>query len=247
MNFIRKKIVVLALIGAVFSCKQNENTKKKERQQPSKVEADSVEVVKKPTIEFHKSQVSPYSIEKTEKSQGRALGKNRRDYSEEEFLALPFYKRETYSVVVPLTISEKGLRNTLKSIVFKKTTADPDIDEIVILAYFKKNRVGKNNYTAGKLVWGPQGRLDNVKPKVAKNNIRRFYYSTIKMSDKVGNITKEEVPTDREWDIYMMMMADESFPLDDKELERKVMNRFNISSRDELYRIFYKVQEYQTF
>lgn len=247
MKFVKSYFVLVLVILLCFGCKQNQNKKKTTRPASSKEKISTPKAAKTYRVDFYESQVSPYSIEDTKQSKGRALGKNRSDYSEAEFKALPFYKRETYSVVVPVKISKESLRNTLKSIVDKKITADPDIDEIVILAYFKKNRIGKNDFTAGKLIWGPQGKLNHVKPKIAKNNIRMFYYCTIIINHKVGNIVEKDIPTDREWAIYNMVMTDKNFHLDDKKLDKKVMKHFNITSKKELYRIFYKVQGYKTF
>ena len=169
------------------------------------------------------------------------MDKKLSEYSAGEVDKLPLNKRVAYSIVVPTDISKSKLENTLKSIVAEDISLDKDVDEIIIFVYDNKDDVGKLPYTFGKLTWAPKGELGNVTPEIALNNIRDSYNLEIEIKDKVGNISKKGMPTERELAIYNMVMDPKYSSLSDDALDKKVMKKFGIKSKKELDKIFLKV------
>ena len=101
-------------------------------------------------------------------------------------------------------------------------------------------------YTFGKLIWAPKGELGNVTPKIASENYRGNYVFEIEIKDKVGNISKSNMPTDRELAIYDMVMNPRYSSLSDDALDKKVMQKFGIKSKKELDDTFLKVLKYKS-
>jgi len=190
-------------------------------------------------IAYNKSEISNYSIEKIEDLSMKATTKNLSAYSTAEIQKLPIDKRIEYTIIVPTKISKKSLENTLKYFVAKKTLEDNNIDEIIIFAYDRKNDIDITPYTYAKLIWAPKGKLGNVTPQIAKTNNRSNYRFNIHIKDNVGNT--DDTLTKRELAIYDMIMDPKYTSLSDDELDKKVMRKFNIKTKEELDRIFIKV------
>lgn len=150
----------------------------------------------------------------------------------------------TLSIVIPFDITKESLENTMKSIVAEKSRNDNDIDEILIFAYDDKNDIG-TGYTFGKLLWAPKGEIGNATPEIAKNNNRSNYRFEITIKDKVGEITKSDLPAERELEIYYTIMAEENIGLEEDKLNKMVMKKFNIKTEDELNAIWLKVATYK--
>ena len=138
-------------MGFLIGCSSNPKTDEK-IEQPLNQETESSKSVENFKISFDKSKISDFSIESIEDLSGKALVKNLSEYSTTELRELPSYKRLEYSIVVPTFISKENLENTLKYFVSEKTSADRDIDEIIIFVYDDKNDIGISGYTFGKLV-----------------------------------------------------------------------------------------------
>ena len=228
-----KRIIWILPILILLSC----NETKKDKKTESELKTSKIESRYK--IDFDSTKISTYTVEESEFSSTKAMTRKLSDYSTQELKDLPEFIRLTMSIVVPFDISKENLENTLKSIVSKKTEKDSDIDEIVIFAYDDKNDIG-TGYTFGKLLWSPNAKTGNVTPEIAKNNIRTNYKFDIIIKDKVGNISKSDLPTKRELEIYNEIMSEKYWDMQEEESEPIIMKKFNIS-RKELKDIWLKV------
>ena len=239
-----KKIIIILLVATLFSCSNNSKETNKVKNESNKLIKEG-KIAKKFENVFDKSKISKFTIENVENSSYKALVKNLSEYSTSELTNLPLVKRQTITIIVPTEISKEYLENTLKYIVAKKTKEDNDIDEIIIFAYDNKNDIGKIQYTYGKLVWAPNGKLGNVTPEIAKNNIRDNYKFEIDIRDRVGKLKASDRPTKRELEIYNMMMSDKYLNLSEDVLRKKIMKKFGIKTKKEFDKIFYKVANYK--
>ncbi|WP_179347812.1 hypothetical protein [Winogradskyella pacifica] len=228
-----KRILWILPILILMSCNETKNDKKTEPElETSKFES-------KYKTDFDSTKISTFTIEESEFSSAKAMTQKLSDYSRQELKDIPKFIRLTVSIVVPFDISKESLDNTLKSIVYEKTEEDKDIDEILIFAYDDKNDIG-TGYTYGKLLWSPNAKTGNVTPEIAKNNIRTNYKFDIIIKDKVGNISKSDLPTKRELEIYNEIMSEKYWDMQDEESDPIIMKKFNIS-RKELKDIWLKV------
>jgi hypothetical protein len=196
-------------------------------------------------IEFDSTKLSLFTIEDSEVFKTKALIRKLSDYSTKELEELPNFIRLSMSIIVPYDISKESLTNTLKSIVNEKIKINNDIDEIVIFVYDDKTDIGKIEYTFGKLLWSPYGKMGNVTSEIAQNNIRTNYEFDIIIKDKVGNISKSDIPTDRDIAIYKMIMDDKYIEMEEDKLNKMVMKKFNIKTEKELDEIWIKVAAYK--
>ena len=239
-----KKNILLLLMGFLIGCTSNPKTDEK-IEQPLNQETESSKSVENFEISFEKSKVSDFTIESIEDLSGKAMVKRLSEYSTTELQALPICKKLVYSIIVPTFISKESLENTLKYFVSKKTSADRDIDEIMVFAYDDKNDIGIAGYTFGRLIWAPHGKFGNVTPVIATKNIRDNYRFEIDIKEKVGNISKGDIPTKRELEIYNMIMADEYLDMSEDNKNKMIMKKFNIKSAEEVENIFLKVAVYK--
>lgn len=237
-----KRLIWILPILILLSCNEKKNNQKTESElKTSKSES-------KYKIDFDSTKISTFTIEESEFSSAKAMTRKLSDYSTQELKDLPKFIRLTMSIVVPFDISKENLENTLKSIVSKKTEKDNDIDEIVIFAYDDKNDIGMG-YTFGKLLWSPNGKTGNVTPEIAKYNIRTNYKFDIIIKDKVGNISKSDLPTKRELEIYSEIVNENGqyTGKSDDEIRKIVMKKYKIKSEKEYERIYLKVGVYKIF
>lgn len=228
------------------SCANDSNkTAKIAKKQSKKIElAEKAEEIKTFEIVFDKTKISKYTIEEVENTSSKAMTKRLSEYSTSELKNLPLSKRQIIRIIIPTKISKENLENTFKYIVAKKTEENNDIDEIIIFAYDSKSDIN-SFYTFGKLLWAPNGKLGDITPKIASNNIRNNYKFVIDIKDKVGNISKSDIPTKRELQIYAMIMDDKYLDYPEEKLNKLVMKKFNIKSTKKLDEIWLKVAAYK--
>jgi len=213
--------------------------------------------------EYDSTLVRNYEIIETEDISIKSLDKPLFDYSTSEIEKLPMNIRKRYRVVVPSDISKEGLKSTLIQVVMDKTSANPDIDEIVVLAYDRKEDAD-DIYTFGMAEWCPNGDWAGVTPLIASTNDRSSYQYNFDTKDKVGGIDASDRPTEREFEIhdyYDDRLLEETKKLieaeddilsykyaDQEELETvvrtEVANKYSISE-EELDKIYIKVWTYK--
>ena len=239
-----KKIFGILLILISFGCTESKS-KKSDDDFSTETNLKTSQNKLNFKINFDSTKVSTFTIEDSELSSAKALTKKLSDYSTKELEDLPKFKRLTLSIVVPYDITKENFENTLKSIVSEKTEKNNDIDEVVIFAYDDKTDIGKIQYTFGKLLWAPNGKIGNVTPKIAQKNIRTNYAFDITVKDKVGKISKSDLPTDSELEIYKMIMNDKYIGMEEEKLNAMVMKKFDIKTEKELNAIWLKVAAYK--
>jgi hypothetical protein len=240
-----KRILWILPIVILLSCNKGKNNKittEIER----KLETPKVETKFK--IVFDSIKVSKYEIEDSEMDSFKPMVKKLSEYETQELKDLPEYKRLTLSIVVPFDITKESLENTMKSIVYKESKKDNDIDEIMIFAYDNKKDIGMG-YTFGKLLWAPKGKIGNATPEIAINNIRDSYKFDITIKNKVGNIKKTDLPTKLELEIYSEIVNENGqyTGKNDDEIRKIVMKKYKIKTEKEYERIYLKVGVYKIF
>ena len=82
-----------------------------------------------------------------------------------------------------------------------KTSANNDIDEVIVFAYDRKEDVN-GAFTLGKVEWCPNGDWGSMTPEIASSNDRSSYQYVFDIKDKVGSISASGSPTEREYEIY---------------------------------------------
>ncbi|MEO9512141.1 MAG: hypothetical protein ABJN84_18000 [Flavobacteriaceae bacterium] len=235
-----KKVLWILSILILFSCSETKNNKTtKKAIKETRAELKTSIVKSNYIIDFDSTKISAFTIEDSEFSSAKALIRKLSDYSTQELKDLPEFIRLTMSIVVPFDISKENLKNTLKSIVYEKTEKNKDIDEIIIFVYDDKNDIGYG-YTFGKLLWSPNAKTGNVTPEIARKNIRTNYNFDIVIKDKVGNLSKSDLPTKRELEIYNEIMGEKYWDMQEEEYEPIIMKKFEISKK-ELNDIWLKV------
>ena len=239
------KTIALFLFTAIFFSCSTITEKRQKLAEKALSETSNSYSVKKYEVKYDKTKISKFTIISTEDLSHKAIDKNLSEYSLKGLKKTPIDKKISYSIVVPTMISKVSLENTLKYIVAEKIQEDNDIDEIIIFAYDHARDIGNVPYTFGKLIWAPNGELGNVTPQIASKNIRDNYKFNIDIKEKVGNIKKEDIPTERELAIYDMIMDPAYATLSESELDKLVMKKFGIKSQKELDRIFIKVMKYK--
>ena len=217
----------------------------------------------KPTPEYDRTLVRNYEIVKTEDISIKALDKPLSAYSTSEIEKLPMNIRKRYRVIVPSDISKEELKATLIQVVMDKTSENPDIDEVVVLAYDRKEDAD-SIYTFGKVEWCPNGNWAGVTSTIASTNDRASYQYNFDINDKVGSIDASDRPTEREFEIHdyyddrlleetkkLIEAEDAGLPYkyaDQEELENavrtEVANKYGISE-EELDKIYIKVWTYK--
>ena len=213
--------------------------------------------------EYNGTLVRNYEIVKTEDISIKALDKPLSAYSTSEIEKLPMNIRKEYRVVVPSDISKEELKSTLIQVVMDKTSENPDIDEVVVFAYDRKEDAD-SIYTFGRVEWCPNGDWAGVSSTIASTNDRSSYQYNFDIKDKVGSIDASDRPTEREFEIHdyydarlleetkkLIEAEDAGLPYkyaDQEELENavrtEVANKYGISE-EELDKIYIKVWTYK--
>ena len=213
--------------------------------------------------EYNRTLVRNYEIVMTEDISIKALDKPLSAYSTSEIEKLPTNIRKEYRVVVPSDISKEELKSTLIQVVMDKTSENPDIDEVVVFAYDRKEDAD-SIYTFGRVEWCPNGDWAGVSSTIASTNDKSSYQYNFDIKDKVGSIDASDRPTEREFEIhdyYDARLLEETKKLieaedagspykyaDQEELENavrtEVANKYSISE-EELDKIYIKVWTYK--
>jgi len=187
----------------------------------------------------------PYTIVNTSDLSIKALSKNLSDYSVSELKSLPVNIRKEYRIIVYSDISKEELKATMKHLVVRETEKNPDIDEIVVFAYDRKEDSG-GVYTFGKVEWCPSGNWGGVTPEIASTNDRSSYKYLYDIKDKVGKISSASVPTKEEFSIYdsfeKALWADPN--VDEEIIKQRVAKKLGISV-EKIDRICIKVLTYK--
>lgn len=150
--------------------------------------------------EYDSTLVRNYEIVETEDISIKVMDKPLSAYSTSEIEKLPMNLRKEYRVVVPSDISKEEFKSTLIQVVMDKTSENPDIDEVVVFAYDRKEDAD-SFYTFGMVEWCPNGDWAGVTPIIASTNDRSSYQYNFEIKDKVGNIEVTDRPTEREFDL----------------------------------------------
>lgn len=143
----------------------------------------------------------PHTIVSSTDLSMKTLTKNLSNYSDFELKSLPTNIRKEYRMVVPSDISKEELKTIMKHLVAQETSKNPDIDEIVVFAYDRKED-SEGFYTFGKMEWCPYGNWGGVTPEIASTNNRSSYKYIFDINEKVGNISSANIPTKDELIIY---------------------------------------------
>lgn len=151
--------------------------------------------------EYNRTLVRNYEIVEPEDISIKALDEPLSAYSTSEIEKLPMNIRKVYRVVVPSDISKEELKSTLIQVVIDKTSENPDIDEVVVFAYDRKEDAD-SFYTFGMVEWCPNGDWAGVTSTIASTNDRSSYQYNFDIKDKVGNIDVSDRPTEREFEIH---------------------------------------------
>jgi len=139
-----------------------------------------------------------YRIVKEEASTYKAVVKNLSSYSSEELEKLPIVIRKEYKVVVPEGLSEAQVKSVTREIIRRKLKSDNDIDEMIIFLYDDERDTG-SFYTVGKAVWAVNGKLGEITPQIAKDNVKRKHKISFDIKPKK---LASDKPTERELEIY---------------------------------------------
>ena len=171
-----------------------------------------------------------YIIVSTDDISIKALTKNLSDYSVSQLKTLPINIRKEYRIVVPSDISREELKSLMKQLVIQETVRNPDIDEIVVFAYDRKED-STGPYTFGKMEWCPNGKWNAVSPYIASSNDRSSYKYVFEIKDKAGNISSADVPTKEELSIYdsFEKALDDNPNLDEETIKRRIAKDLGIS------------------
>lgn len=193
--------------------------------------------------------VRPYRIVESKDYSIRALTKPLSAYSSAQLTSLPINIRKIYKIVVPSDISKKELKTSMRHLVKQEITKNPDIDEIAVFAYDRKEDL-EGPYTFGKMEWCPNGNWAGVTPHIASSNDRSSYKYIFDIKGKVGDISADDIPTRQEFAIYdayqklrKPFLANPD--LDEEMIMKRVARKLDISEK-KLYEIWLKVLTYQT-
>lgn len=204
---------------------------------PSLVQATSIP-------EYDKKLVRSYKIIKTEDASIRALDRAPSTYNSTEIKNASMNVRKSYRIVIASDISKEGLKSTLIQVIIDKTLENPDIDEVAVFAYDRKEDIN-NAYTFGKVEWCPNGNWSGVTAKIASTNDRSSYKYNFEIKEKVGNISASDRPTEKEFKIYnafdKLLWAEPD--TSEEILLRRVAKQFSISEK-EIDDIYMKVMQY---
>ncbi|MBE9593137.1 MAG: hypothetical protein IMF19_06625 [Proteobacteria bacterium] len=189
--------------------------------------------------------VRNYELVKTEDISIKALDKPLSASSASEIENLPLNIRKTYRIVVPSDITKEELKATLIQVVMAETSKNPDIDEVTVFAYDRKEDAD-SFYTFGRVEWCPNGDWGGVTSQIALTNDRSSYEYIFDIKDKVGNIDLSNMPTDREFEIhtalYKAIFAEPEVP--EEIIKERVAKEYGIST-EELKKIYDKVWYYK--
>lgn len=199
-----------------------------------------------------------YEIVKIEDMSRKAMGdKSLSDYTTAELKKLPTNKRMSYKVVVPTTIKVEQIKPTVDKIISDLTNKDKDIDEIILDLYSDKE-ITSGPYDVANAIWAPYGDLGNVDAKIARDNDRSTYQTTIKIKDNLENYLSQKSLTedryglseDKRKEFFKAMVAtqdrahaeaDKKYSIDNASAnEYKAVYEKNSNEYDRLQTIYHK-------
>ena len=257
--YLRNILILMLFILLISGCTTNsDNTVSSESKSVKPQELDNIA-----NPDYNPKLVRDYEIVEIEDISIKAMNKPLSDYSASEINKLPTNIRKKYRVVVPSDISKDEFKATLIQLVMDETKKNPDIDEIAVFVYDRKEDAN-SIYTFGKVEWSPNGNWAGVTSKIASTNDRSTYKYVFDIKDKVGNIDDSDKPTESElriFDYYDNLLLEETDRLydaqdaglsykytDENELEeeigKEVANKYDITKK-ELDDIYIKVMVYK--
>lgn len=201
-----------------------------------------------PTSDYNSDLVRDFEIVGVEDISIKAMEKPLFEYSISEIEKLPINIRKRYRVIVPTDISKPEFKSTIIQLIMDETKKESDIDEIAVLVYDRKEDAD-SFYTFGKVDWCPNGEWADVTQKIVSTNDRSSYQYVFEINDKVGNIKSEDIPTDREYEIYdaydkaLWEEISKDINVPEEQVRARVANELNITE-EELDEIYIKVLVY---
>jgi hypothetical protein len=192
-----------------------------------------------------KAQIRKLITLKMEDLSMKAVEKPLSELTYSDIESAPMNIRFKFYVQVPVDITKEELRVSMIDYAKQKESTNPDIDEIVIFAYYQNFEVANSGITAGRLEWAPFGTLGNMTQLIASSNDRASYSYTIDIKEVVGKIDMEDIPTQEEINILdyhdslMLKISDE------KDRIIQVCKKYGITEGD-FDHIFQKYCYYMT-
>lgn len=191
--------------------------------------------------------VRPYRIVESKDYSIRALTEPFSTYSSTQLMSLPMNIRKIYKIIVPSDISKEELKASMKYLVKQEITKNPDIDDIAVFAYDRKED-SEGAYTFGKMEWCPNGNWAGVTSYIASSNDRSSYKYVFDIMGKVGNISADDIPTKQEFvifDAYQKLRKPflANPDLDEEMIMKRVAKKLGISKK-KLNKIYFKVLDY---
>ena len=98
--------------------------------------------------------------------------------------------RMTYQIVVPSDITVGELKSTLAQVIKKKSTENPNIDEISVYAWESEEGLKEGNLPLGHAEWCPNGNWGSITPEIARSNIRNNYKIVYDVDEKALDYRK---------------------------------------------------------
>jgi hypothetical protein len=89
-------------------------------------------------------------------------------------ISVGIVKRMSYSLLLPVASSDEAIKSAMSDLIQQKSTANPEVDAIVVFVYFDRKKVSSEGALA-KAEWVPNGKWDSVTPEIARTNDRRLY------------------------------------------------------------------------
>lgn len=174
-----------------------------------------------------------------------AMEKPLSSYSPDQLRLLPKNVRRELRIVVAPGIGREALEEAMKGAIQQVTRADPNIDEVAVLAYDRKEDAD-GAYTLGRMVWAPNGVWAGMTAKIAASNDRSSYKYNADIKDRVGKVNTADKPTSEEYRLYDAMMKALNAQPDVEEdvLMPRIAKKLGVS-RKRLDAIFLKVEVYK--
>jgi hypothetical protein len=222
--FLIPVIVFIFIISIALACSSQNGETSTITEEP-KEEAISDELEEFSFDDYiEESKVREYEMIEEEDISTKALGdKVLSEYTAEELGKLPLNYRMKYLITIPRDITEEELKSTMAQIIRDKSTENPDIDEIVVLAWYFEGSVGQSA-AIGRAEWCPDGEWGKLPLEIAENNNRdsyKIFFSQIEIQDyedeeKYGLSEEERMQA-----FYDLVELQDFIPLDDPEWEEK--------------------------
>jgi len=222
--FLIPVIVFTFIIGIALACgSQNGETSTITEEPKEDTTSDESEVFSFDDY-IEESKVREYEMIEEEDISTKALGdKVLSEYTTEELEKLSLNYRMKYSITIPRDITEEELKSTMAQIIKDNSIENPDIDEIVVFAWYFEGSVGQSA-AMGKAEWCPYGEWGDLPPEIAESNIRDSYkilFSQIEIQiyedeEKYGLTESERMQA-----FYDLVALQDAISFDDPKWEEK--------------------------